>query len=202
MAYILTPIFMKYLFLRKDQHDQALTNVIGFDNIQELHAELLNRYVSQDIKMEKSLFSESINIFRLPGNILIDEEVKEFELVTNHLDKILIPLFHDPEKKLMYIWLNKATEASGHHVAVYLCTLHDDGFYVVFEVGDIKVPKSILELPGFIMKLDGIKQLANLYEYSCARKDDETVISKPKILSPNNTEMSTIINTRITFFIR
>ncbi|OAD77081.1 hypothetical protein PHYBLDRAFT_165575 [Phycomyces blakesleeanus NRRL 1555(-)] len=90
----------------------------------------------------------------------------------------------------------------GHHVAVYLCTLHDDGFYVVFEVGDIKVPKSILELPGFIMKLDGIKQLANLYEYSCARKDDETVISKPKILSPNNTEMSTIINTRITFFIR
>ncbi|KAI9468074.1 MAG: hypothetical protein EXX96DRAFT_598120 [Benjaminiella poitrasii] len=101
-----------------------MSNIIGLDNIQEFHTELLNKYVNQDIKMEKNLFIELINIFRvtvdpldskiidvltnlinkLPGNILINEEVKEFELITNYLDMVLSPIFHDPQKKLMYRW--------------------------------------------------------------------------------------------------
>ncbi|KAG0780412.1 hypothetical protein G6F16_012295 [Rhizopus arrhizus] len=125
------------VLLRKDQHSQAMANVIGLDNIQEFHTELLNKYVNQDIMVEKNLFIELINIFRgvneksdrkalkvklhklyeaadpldskiidilinlinkLPGNILIDEEVKEFELITNYLDTILSPMFHDPQR--------------------------------------------------------------------------------------------------------
>ncbi|KAI8642288.1 hypothetical protein BD408DRAFT_186027 [Parasitella parasitica] len=120
-----------------------MSNVIGLDNIQEFHTELLNKYVNQDIKMEKNLFNELTDIFRsvneksdrkalkvklhnlyeaadpldskiidilinlinkLPGNILINEVVKEFELITNYLDTVLSPIFHDPQKKLMYRW--------------------------------------------------------------------------------------------------
>lgn len=51
--------------------------------------------------------------------------------------------------------LNKATESSGDKH-------HDGGFYAAFEVGSVEVPKTILELPGFIMKLDDIKRLTNL----------------------------------------
>ncbi|KAI8974967.1 hypothetical protein BDB01DRAFT_728448, partial [Pilobolus umbonatus] len=44
-------------------------------------------------------------INKLPGNILIDEEeVKEFELITNYLDMVISPLFHDPQKKLLHRW--------------------------------------------------------------------------------------------------
>ncbi|KAI7856847.1 hypothetical protein BDC45DRAFT_544422 [Circinella umbellata] len=107
-----------------------MSNVIGLDNIQEFHLELLNKYVNQDIKMKKNLFNELTNIFRsvneksdpadpldskiidilinlinkLPGNILINEVVKEFELIINYLDMVLSPIFHDPQKKLMYRW--------------------------------------------------------------------------------------------------
>ncbi|KAI9469056.1 MAG: hypothetical protein EXX96DRAFT_598013 [Benjaminiella poitrasii] len=112
-----------------------MSNVFGLDNIQEFHTELLNKYVNQDIKMEKNLFIELTNIFRnvneksdrkalevklhnsyeaadpldskiidilinlinkLSGNILINEVVKGFELITNYLDTVLSPIFHDP----------------------------------------------------------------------------------------------------------
>ncbi|EIE88841.1 hypothetical protein G6F46_011938 [Rhizopus delemar] len=113
-----------------------MLNAIGLDNVQEFHAELLNKYVNQDIKLEKNIFIELINIFRnvneksdrkelkvklhnvyeaadpldskiidiliniinkLPGSSLIDEEVKEFELITNYLDMVISPIFHDPQ---------------------------------------------------------------------------------------------------------
>lgn len=45
---------------------------------------------------------------------------------------------------------------------VCLYQQHDGSFYAAFEVDSIEVPRSILELPGFIIKLDDIKRL--LYE--------------------------------------
>lgn len=77
-----------------------------------------------------------------------------------------------------------------------MCTQHDGGFYAVFKVDSIEIPKSILGLPGFIMKLDDIKRLANLYELFCVTKKDKTTFLKRKIPSPNIYEMNTIINTR------
>lgn len=53
------------VLLRKDQHSQAMSNVIGLSNIRGFHTELLNKYVNQDIKMEKNLLIELINIFRV-----------------------------------------------------------------------------------------------------------------------------------------
>ncbi|KAI9015783.1 hypothetical protein CLU79DRAFT_805436 [Phycomyces nitens] len=120
-----------------------MSNVIGLNNIQEFHTELLNKYVDKNIKVENNLFLELISIFRsvnensdrktlkiklynlyeaadpldskiidilvnlinkLPGSILINEEIKEFELITNYLDMVFSPIFHDPQKKLMYRW--------------------------------------------------------------------------------------------------
>ncbi|KAI8967871.1 hypothetical protein BDF20DRAFT_897545 [Mycotypha africana] len=37
------------ILLRKDQHNQAMSNLTGLENIQEFHTELLNKYVNQDI---------------------------------------------------------------------------------------------------------------------------------------------------------
>lgn len=79
---------------------------------------------------------------------------------------------------------------------VYLYQQHDGGFYTAFEVDSIEIPKSILELPGFVMKLDDIKRLINLYELCCATKKDSRNSFKRKIPSPNVHEMNTIINTR------
>ncbi|GAA5816272.1 hypothetical protein MFLAVUS_009798 [Mucor flavus] len=87
-------------------------------------------------------------------------------------------------------------QAVGHRVIVYLYQQHDGGFYSAFEVDSIEVPKSILELPGFIMKLDDIKRLINLYELFCATKKDRTDFFRRKIPSPNIYEMNIIINTR------
>ncbi|KAI7856848.1 hypothetical protein BDC45DRAFT_566907 [Circinella umbellata] len=84
----------------------------------------------------------------------------------------------------------------GHRVIVYLYQQHDGGFYSASEVDSIEVPKSILELPGFIMKLDDIKRLINLYELFCATKKDRSNFFKHKIPSTNIYEMNTIINTR------
>lgn len=83
----------------------------------------------------------------------------------------------------------------GHRVIVYLCQQHDGGFYAAFEVDSIEVPKSILELPGFIMELDDIKRLINLYEFFSVPKKNTTTFVKRKMLSPNIYEINTVINT-------
>lgn len=53
------------VLLRNDQHDQAMSNTIGLSNIQELHAELLSKYVDQDTMIEKAVFNELVNVFRV-----------------------------------------------------------------------------------------------------------------------------------------
>ena len=83
----------------------------------------------------------------------------------------------------------------GHCVIVNLYQQHDSRFYSAFEVDSIEVSKSILELPGFIMKLDDIKRLINLYKLICATKEDKTNFFKRKISSRNIYKMNTIINT-------
>jgi len=94
------------------------------------------------------------------------------------------------------IYLHTDFRDIGHRIVVYLYQQHDGGFYSAFEVDTIEVPRSILELPGFIMKLGDIKRLINLYELFCATKKDKTSFSKCKIPSPNIYEMNKIINTR------
>lgn len=128
------------------------SNVVGLENLQEFHMELMQNYIDENVKIESNIFGELTNIFRnineksdrkaikiqlhklyeaadhldskiidilinlvnkLPENILINEVVKEFELITIYLDPVLSPIFHDPQKKLYYRWLNKATESSG-----------------------------------------------------------------------------------------
>ncbi|KAG2202183.1 hypothetical protein INT46_007698 [Mucor plumbeus] len=41
-----------------------MSNVIGLNNTQEFHTGLVDKYVHQNIKMEKNLFIELTNIFR------------------------------------------------------------------------------------------------------------------------------------------
>lgn len=77
---------------------------------------------------------------------------------------------------------------------VYLCTQHDSNLYIAFEVNGIDVPKSILELPGFIMQLDDIKQSISLYETLCVTRENMTTFLKRKISLPNNYEMNSITN--------
>ncbi|KAI7904917.1 uncharacterized protein BX663DRAFT_549785 [Cokeromyces recurvatus] len=57
----------------------------------------------------------------------------------------------------MKLWENVVLlQAVGKFSICCLLLHHDGGFYAVFEVNSIEVPKSILELSGFIMKLDDI----------------------------------------------
>lgn len=113
------------------------SNVVGLENLQEFHMELMQNYIDENVKIESNIFGELTNIFRnindksdrkaikiqlhklyeaadhldskiidilinlvnkLPGNILINEVVKEFELITIYLDPVLSPIFHDPQK--------------------------------------------------------------------------------------------------------
>ncbi|KAG2199432.1 hypothetical protein INT47_011544 [Mucor saturninus] len=170
-----------------------------------LKVKLHNVYEAAD-PLDSKIIDILINLInKLPGNILINLAVKEFELITNYLDTILSPIFHDPQKILMYRWLNKATESSGnrypdggscivsqrriscstgfcevkadymknntvdtHLDLLRLCIFGKDTIDNEISNGfskfTIKVPKSILELPGFIMKLDDIKRLIKAAE--------------------------------------
>lgn len=83
-----------------------------------------------------------------------------------------------------------------HHIIVYLYQQHDSGFYIAFEVDVIEVPKSIIELPGFTLKLDDIKRLINLYEHFCTTKKDNTNSPKRRLPSPEIADMDTMMNTR------
>ncbi|KAG1135807.1 hypothetical protein G6F37_012621 [Rhizopus arrhizus] len=210
------------VLLRKDQHNQAMANVIGLDNIQEFHTELLNKYVNQDIKIEKNLFIELINIFRginekfdrkalkvklhklyeaadpldskiidilinlinkLPGNILIDEEVKEFELITNYLDTVVSPIFHDPQKKLMYRWLNKATESSGDR--------YPDGGSCIISQRQISCSTGFCEVKAGYMKNNTVSTHLDLLRLCIFGKDTidnedvENVVVEQRLIITN-----------------
>lgn len=52
----------------------------------------------------------------------------------------------------------------------YGCMEHTNGPKIICEVSKIKIPSSMQDLPGFIMKLDDFKNLSQFYNCYCVKK--------------------------------
>jgi hypothetical protein len=58
----------------------------------------------------------------------------------------------------------------GSSLTVYGCAEHSHGPNIVFEIIKFKIPLSLKELPGFIMRLDDLKRLGYFYHELCIKR--------------------------------
>lgn len=65
-----------------------------------------------------------------------------------------------------------AVQAVGYYVTIYLFSLEVTRLYLLTELYSIYVPKSISELPQFVMHFDEIKKIMVCYEENCVLAND------------------------------
>lgn len=60
----------------------------------------------------------------------------------------------------------------GYYVTIYLFSLEATGLYLLTELYSFNVPKSISELPQFVMHFDEIKKIMVCYQENCVLAND------------------------------
>ncbi|CAO3645240.1 unnamed protein product [Mucor hiemalis] len=65
-----------------------------------------------------------------------------------------------------------AVQAVGFYVTIYLFSLEATGLYLLTELYSFNVPKSISELPQFVMHFDEIKRIMACYQENCVLAND------------------------------
>ncbi|KAG1205954.1 hypothetical protein G6F69_009170 [Rhizopus microsporus] len=65
-----------------------------------------------------------------------------------------------------------AVQAVGYYVTIYLFSLEATGLYLLTELYSFNVPKSISELPQFVMHFDEIKKIMVCYQENCVLAND------------------------------
>ncbi|KAI9246384.1 hypothetical protein BY458DRAFT_446799, partial [Sporodiniella umbellata] len=66
-------------------------------------------------KTDRKLVDVLINLLNiLPTETLLEHKVEETELINGYLQPILSPLFHNPEKSQLFLWLNTRTELKSY----------------------------------------------------------------------------------------
>jgi hypothetical protein len=69
-----------------------------------------------------------------------------------------------------------------------------NGPKIIFEVSKVKIPSSMQDLPGFVMKLDHLKKLSQFYSRFCVKKSNTANNIKRKF-STAIVDLEKIINT-------
>lgn len=82
----------------------------------------------------------------------------------------------------------------GAVITYYGCTEHTNSPKIIFEISKIKIPLSMQDLPGFIIKPDALKKLSQFYNCYCVKKHNTTNNMKRKF-SIGNVDLDKIINT-------
>ena len=80
----------------------------------------------------------------------------------------------------------------------YITTLIADGVYVMIDVGNITVPSAISNLPKYLMDLDVIINILNIYEKYCKGTIEEeiSVFTRRKRTSSNASLNNQLSSTR------
>lgn len=65
----------------------------------------------------------------------------------------------------------------------------------MFEIAKIKIPLSLQDLPGFVMKLDDLKKLSQFYDRCCVKKCNLNNRMKRKS-SVGSIDLDKILNVR------
>ncbi|CAO3701322.1 unnamed protein product [Rhizopus stolonifer] len=131
-------------------------------------------------------------VINYSGFVEVKAEYKKKDAVSLHEDLLRLSLFgingleENNAKCILLI------QIIGSSLTVYGCAKHAKGPKIIFEIMNFKIPLSLQELPGFIMKLDELKRLSYFYHERCVKRL-ETM--KRKYSSSNsNIDLDEIIN--------
>ncbi|KAI9301079.1 hypothetical protein BJ944DRAFT_169744, partial [Cunninghamella echinulata] len=83
-------------------------------------------------------------------------------------------------------------QAVGFTITFYFVNLLYDGFYVMFPIGKINVPKSIMDIPSILLSADVLLDVYNIYHQYCIPTDDPTSLeekTKPSLSTPDFKEL-------------
>ncbi|KAG2203210.1 hypothetical protein INT46_008994 [Mucor plumbeus] len=100
----------------------------------------------------------------------VKAEYKKKDTLSTHQDLLRLALFgmneiEDSDAKCILL-----VQVIGAVIIYYGCTEHTNGPKIIFEISKIKIPLSMQDLPGFIMKLDDLKNLSQFYNCYCVKK--------------------------------
>ncbi|ORY95069.1 hypothetical protein BCR43DRAFT_516669 [Syncephalastrum racemosum] len=84
----------------------------------------------------------------------------------------------------------------GYHVTFYLLTLEATGFYVMFEVNSIHLPKTFQELSHFLVDSDRIKNVMRIYDAHCVALKEKDVKRQMKRRTLEEYDLKRILNIR------
>lgn len=82
----------------------------------------------------------------------------------------------------------------GSAIIYYGCIEHEYGPKIIFEISKIKIPLSMQDLPGFIMKLDDLKKLGQFYNLYCVTKANTNNNTMKRKSPIENVNLDKIIN--------
>ena len=74
----------------------------------------------------------------------------------------------------------------GFTTTFYISTLTADGMYTMIEIGNITVPSAISNLGKYLIDLDIIFNILNIYEQRCKKTAEDTSIFSARKRSSSN----------------
>ncbi|KAI7898055.1 uncharacterized protein BX663DRAFT_269937 [Cokeromyces recurvatus] len=123
----------------------------------------------------------------------VKAEYKKKDTLSTHQDLLRLALFGINEIENNNAKCILLVQVIGAVIIFYGCTSHTNGPKIIFEISKIKIPLSIQDLPGFIMKLDKLKKLNQFYNRFCAKICNVTNNMKRKS-TIGNVDLDKIIN--------
>ncbi|KAG1452156.1 hypothetical protein G6F46_012261 [Rhizopus delemar] len=131
-------------------------------------------------------------IINYPGFVEVKAEYKKKNSICLHEDLLRLSLFgmnalEETNAKCILL-----LQIIGPSLTVYGCAEHEYGPNIVFEIMKFKIPLSLRELPGFIMRLDDLKHLDYLYHERCINRLETK--KRKYSLSQSKLDLDEIIN--------
>ncbi|CAO3649784.1 unnamed protein product [Cunninghamella echinulata] len=136
---------------------------------------------TEDCMSKKILISVRNLVENLPMKNL-DEDIKESELITRYVHPLLSLLLDDITNNIMFRWTSTTNQEwktsfsiskrqPDSNITEINGTFHDksfgfgesDGLYIMLEIGHIKIPMSVYEIPTYIAHLDELLDILHVY---------------------------------------
>ncbi|KAG1222051.1 hypothetical protein G6F35_005563 [Rhizopus arrhizus] len=183
------------LLLKGNEHDESIERLE--DDIRE--AELIGtfldpilnpifhdpeknrlfRWLNAGVEDTESLRPDG-NVFELEqrrikfstGYVEVKPDKSRSDILKTHEDLLRLVSFCKDTLDKKDVKSMVAVQAVGYYVTIYMFSLEATGLYLLTELYSFNVPKSISELPQFVMHLDEIKKIMVCYQENCVLAND------------------------------
>ncbi|KAG1138139.1 hypothetical protein G6F37_011220 [Rhizopus arrhizus] len=109
-------------------------------------------------------------VINYSGFVEVKAEYKKKNSICLHEDLLRLSLFEMNALEETNAKCILLIQIIGPELTVYGCAEHEYGPNIIFEIMKFKIPLSLRELPGFIMRLDDLKHLGYFYHELCINR--------------------------------